>query len=91
MDRMTTVDEIEQEIQAIMRDRSVDREEAATIVGLRRGELHGDGDLLFMRPLTDEQRHRLGLGRSIHEVVAEQRMRRGGDAPSAPTGNDCSS
>jgi hypothetical protein len=81
MDHITTVDEIEQEIQIIMRTQHVDYEEAATIVGLRRGELLGDRDILFMRPLSDEQRRRLGLGRSIHEVVAEARAKRNRDSP----------
>ena len=78
------MDEIEQEIQTIMRNQNVDREEAATIVGLRRGELLGDGDILFMRPLTGEQRRLLGLGRSIHEVIAEARARRIADSPPPP-------
>ncbi len=78
MDHVTTANEIDQEIETVMSERGVDRDEAATIVGLRRGELLGDGDILFMRPLTDEQRRRLGLGRSIHDVVAADRARQNG-------------
>lgn len=75
MDHLTTVDEIEQEIQAVRRTQHVEYEEAAAIVGLRRGELVGDGDILFMRPLTDELRRRFCIGRSIDEVIAADRAR----------------
>lgn len=80
---MTTADEIEQEVQATMRERAVDRDEAETIVAIRRGELLGDGDILFMQPLSDELRRRLRLGRSIHEVVAEDQARQEGQEVSA--------
>jgi hypothetical protein len=83
MDRMTTVDEIEQEIDTVMREQGVDRIEAQTIVGLRRGEFLSD-DILVLRPLSDKQRRWLGLGRSIHEVVAEARAKRNGDASPIP-------
>jgi hypothetical protein len=74
----TTMDDIEQEILAVMRDQGVDRDEAETVVGMRRGELLGNGDILFMRSLTDAQKRRLGLGRTIHEVVAADRARENG-------------
>jgi hypothetical protein len=77
-------DEIEEEIATVMREQGVDRIEAQTIVGTRRGELHGDNDILFIHPLTEEQRRWLGLGRSIHEVVAEESAQRNGDASPVP-------
>jgi hypothetical protein len=79
MDRLATTDEIELEIQAVMREHGVDRIEAETIVGMRYGELHGDRDILVLRRLTPEQRRRLGLGRSIDDVLAAQRTRPNGD------------
>lgn len=86
MDRVTTIDEFEQEIETVMCERRVDREEAETIVALRHGELHGDGDLLFTRPLTDEQRRRLRIGWSIFDVIAEDQAREDdvGTAPGLP-------
>jgi hypothetical protein len=84
MDRVETTDEIELEIQAVMRERDVDRVEAETIVGMRRGELHGDRDILVLRRLTPEQRRTLGLGRSIDDVLAAQRARQNGDASPTP-------
>ena len=83
MDRVTTTDEIEREIEAVMCDRGVDRDEAETIVGMRRGELLGDNDILFVRPLTDEQRRQLRIGRSIDEVIAADRARQG-DGEASP-------
>jgi hypothetical protein len=80
MDRVATIDEIEVEIQATMRERGVDRIEAETIVGMRHGELHGDGDILVLRKLTPDQRRALGLGRSIQEVFAAQQARKNGNA-----------
>jgi hypothetical protein len=74
-----------------MRDLGVDRDEAETIVGMRRGELLGDGDILFMRPLSNEQRHRLRIGRSIDDVLAAQRARQNGDVSPVPAANDRSS
>jgi hypothetical protein len=88
MDRVETTDEIELEIRAVMREQGVDRVEAETIVGLRRGELHGDRDILVLRPLTPEQRHALGLGRSIDEVMAAQLARQNGDASPSPAAID---
>jgi hypothetical protein len=69
------MDEIEQEILAVIRERGVDRIEAETTVGMRRGELLGDNDILVLRRLTDEQKRRLGLGRTIQEVVAATQAR----------------
>ena len=71
MDGVTVAEEIEQEIQTVMREQGVDRIEAETIVGLRRGELFGD--ILVLHPLTDEQRRELRLGRSIDDVLAAER------------------
>jgi hypothetical protein len=69
MDRVVDLAQIEQEIEALVRDQGVDPAEAAAIVGLRHGELLGDGDLLCIHPLTEEQRRR--YGRTLHEVMAE--------------------
>ena len=70
MDRIADIDEIDREIEETMRQQGLDRAEAQVIVGLRRGELHGDGDLLSIRPLTLDQKRR--IGRSIDEVLDEQ-------------------
>ncbi|HEY7035282.1 MAG TPA: hypothetical protein VH482_28345 [Thermomicrobiales bacterium] len=89
--RTITVDETEQEIETVMREQRGDRIEAETIVGLLRGELHGDNDILVLRPLTDEQRCRLGLGRSIDDVLTAQRVRQNSDASPTPAAVDRSS
>jgi hypothetical protein len=91
MDRIETTDEIELEIRAVMREQGVDRVEAETIVGMRRGELHGDRDILVLRALTPEQRRAIGLGRSIDEVLAEQLARQNsGASPTAGAVNHSS-
>jgi hypothetical protein len=75
MDRLVETDDFEREIAETMREQGVDREEAQVIVGLRRGELYGDGDLLSIRPLSLDQKRQLGLGRSIDDVLAAKRLR----------------
>jgi hypothetical protein len=75
MDRIVETDEFEPEIAETMREEGVDRDEAQVIVGLRRGELFGDGDLLSIRPLSPDQKRQLGLGRSIDDMLAAQRPR----------------
>src|SRR5215211_591019 len=75
MDRLAGVDEIEREIDETMREQGIERAAAQLVVGLHRGELHGDGDLLSLRPLTADQKRRLRLGRSIDEVLDEQHRR----------------
>ena len=67
MDRVMTSEEFEQEIQETMRAQDVDYGQAEFIVAMKYGELHGC--LLSIRPLTDEQRRR--MGRSLLEVMAE--------------------
>ena len=66
---LTEIDE--QAILSVMRDLNVNRDEAIAIVGLRRGEIGGDGDLLSLRPLTAAQRRRLGIGRAPEDVLRE--------------------
>jgi hypothetical protein len=67
MDDIKTTEDIEREIEATMRERGIDYGEAEIVVGLKYGELHND--LLYMRPLTDEQRRR--HKRTLLEVMAE--------------------
>jgi hypothetical protein len=62
-----TIDDIEREIEATMRERGIDYGEAVLVVGMKHGEFHND--LLYMRPLTDEQRRR--HKRTLLEVMAE--------------------
>lgn len=76
MDGLTIADQTEREIEATMREQGVDRIEAAAIVGMRHGTEHGEGDLLCVRPLSEALQRRLGIGRSIAEVLAEQHSRR---------------
>jgi hypothetical protein len=64
MDRMTTVahprpptqDPL---VEEIMRTTGVERPEAEFIAALERGEI--DGDIVFTRPPTPEERRRMGL------------------------------
>jgi hypothetical protein len=67
MDRVMTTEEFEQEVRETMRSQGIDYDQAEVIVAMRHGELHGD--LLCVRPLTDEQRRR--QRRTLLEVMAE--------------------
>jgi hypothetical protein len=67
MDRVISEADIEREIETAMRDQGIGREETTFLIALKYGELHGD--LLSMRPLTDEQRRR--LTRPLYEVMDE--------------------
>lgn len=70
MDRLTR-DQLEQEVESVMRERGMDRAEATVIVWLKHGETYGDGDILIAPKLSPEQRQRLGLGRSLRQVMAD--------------------
>jgi hypothetical protein len=67
MDEVVPSEEIERRIEATMREQGVDRAEAIYQVALKYGEWHGD--LVFLSPLTDEQRRRLSM--PLHEVMRE--------------------
>jgi hypothetical protein len=73
MDQMAGMDATDREIEETMRELGLERAEADVMVGLRRGQLLGDGDLLSVCRLTSDQQRRLGLGRSIDDVLIEQR------------------
>ena len=64
MDRLTarptmTERSREEEIQEILRTTTLERIEAAFLVALSHGEI--DGDIVFTRPPTPEERRRMGL------------------------------
>jgi hypothetical protein len=67
MDEVVSSEEIEGRIEATMREQGVDRAEAIYQVALKYGEWHGD--LVFLGPLTDEQRRRRSM--PLHEVMRE--------------------
>lgn len=69
MDREVTLEEFERKVEETMIGQGVEYGDAVLIVAMTYGELHGDGDLLSIRPLTDEQRrlHR----RTLLEVMAD--------------------
>lgn len=71
MDPLVATDEREMDVEATMEQLGVDREVALIVLGLRDAEVFNDGGLASVRPLTDEQRRRLRLGRSPEEVLAE--------------------
>lgn len=73
MDHVRFDDDLEKEIEAVMAELGIDRLEAMLEIGLRHGQRFGDGDLVPLRPLTEEQQRRLGLGRTLDEVLAEER------------------
>lgn len=59
------------EIQAVMDELGIDHEAALVVLGLRVGEVFNDGGLASVRPLSDVERRRLGLGRRPEDVLAE--------------------
>jgi hypothetical protein len=71
MARRGTVDQREAEIQAVMDELGLDRDAALIVLGLRIGEVFNDGGLASVRPLSEEERRRLGLGRRPEDVLAE--------------------
>ena len=75
MDQLAQDLRLEDEIEAVMRREGVDRAEAITIVALRFGQVHGDGDLVSVRPLTDDEQERAGLSHTLDQVLAAQRAR----------------
>lgn len=77
-------EEIEREIASLVTGLGIEREVAMMILGLvPPPEVFGDGDLVCLHPLTDEQRRRLGLGRDPENVMAEQRARQAREAAGA--------
>jgi hypothetical protein len=77
MDDLTFEDRFEQEVRKAMQDHGVSREEATLVVGLRLGEVYGDGDLVCLHPLTPEQRRLFGFDHDPEQLIAESRARLG--------------
>jgi hypothetical protein len=89
MDDVVVTEEMEREIADLMTDFGFEREVAMTVLELvSPPEAFGDGDLVCLHPLTDEQRRRLGLGRDPDEVMAEQRARQAREAAEAADSAD---
>ena len=59
MARLTPTTKRDVDIEAVMKEFGVDEIEAAFIAALERGEI--DGDIVFTKPLTAEERRRFGL------------------------------
>lgn len=71
MAKRTTVLSREAEIDEIVRRTNLPRPEAAALVARRHGE--DVGDIVGPDgPLTDEQRRRLGLGRSLADLAESE-------------------
>jgi hypothetical protein len=75
MANMITPAEREQRIQRLVDRTSLTREEAEEVVAIALGE--SDGDVVSTRPLTPEERRRIGLGLTMEEALErmEQRAR----------------
>jgi hypothetical protein len=76
MDDIVITEEMEREIRELMADFNSTRYVALAILGLLPGDVSGDGDLYELRPLTDDERRRLGLGPESEDLPAGYRTRR---------------
>jgi hypothetical protein len=75
MDGVGIAEDLERQIEEIMTDLGLTREEALIVLGRSPGYALGDSDIVCIHPLTDEEWRRLGLGRNFREVLAEQEAR----------------
>ena len=82
MDDLVISAETERRIQELMAEFGTTRYVALAMLGMLPGEVRGDGDLFELRPLTDDERRRFGLGPESEDLPAGHRSRRT-DAPDA--------
>jgi hypothetical protein len=76
MDELVISEETERQIQELMADFGTTRYVALAMLGMLPGEVHGDGDLFQVRPLTDDERRRLGLGPESDDLPVGHPSRR---------------
>jgi hypothetical protein len=56
MDRLIGIEHLADEIDRVAREQGIDRDAAAIVVAMRHGDLVGD--MLFLGPLTDEEKRK---------------------------------
>ena len=69
-----------------MREHGVEIEEAMLLVALRRGQVYGAGDLVYLHPLTPEQLRAIGVDHDPEQVIAADRARLAEEAFSTQPG-----
>ena len=76
LDELVITVETELQIQELVAEFGTTRYVALAMLGLLPGKIRGDGDLFELRPLTDDERRRLGLGPESEDLPAGHRVRR---------------
>ena len=76
MDHLNLDESFKQEARQAMLDYGIGLEEALLVVAIRRGQVYGAGDIVFLQPLSAEERRALGLDHDIEEVLARDRDRK---------------
>jgi hypothetical protein len=67
MDRLMGVEQFAEEIDAVMQDQAIDRDEAAIVVAMRHGDLVGD--VLIVGSLSEEEKRM--RRRTLREVMVD--------------------
>lgn len=75
MARLVIDETVEREIHALKHDLGISRYAALAVLGLLPGDVFGDGDLLRVRPLTDDERVELGLEPEPEEPFEKPSLR----------------
>jgi hypothetical protein len=91
MDGLGITQDVERQIEEVMTDLGLTRDEALIVLGHASGYALGNSDIVCIHSLTAEQWRRLGLGRDFREVLAEQRAREAreaGQEAAPPNGHD---
>jgi hypothetical protein len=90
MDGVSLSEDNERQLHEVMTDLGLTRDEAMIVIGLAPGH-HVSDDVVSLYPLSEAERKRLGLGRDLAEVMAEQRARQARETSQSftpPNGRD---
>lgn len=68
MDRLMGIEQYSEEIERVMQEQDMDRDEAAIVVAMRHGDLVGD--VLIVGPQTEEQKRE--RRRSLRQVMLDR-------------------
>src|SRR5688572_23013719 len=82
MDHLNLEPDFRDEVVQVMRDNCIDLEEALYVGALRRGQVYGAGDIVFLQPLSAEERRALGIDHDPEEILARDLARRAKGAES---------
>jgi hypothetical protein len=75
MDHLNVDESFQAEAREAMVEHGISLEEALLLVAIRRDQVYGTGDIVFLQPLSSDERRALGLDQDLEEVLARDRAK----------------